>query len=122
MRVEPLGGEATEIVGIVRERFTPDLEKQYRLPQNSIEFQHLSKTIGDVDPGAADSSSRRTGYRAVGYLPNELQLPDTQTAGWERHRQERVHQYCSCPCGSVEWVLIMACPRTSAAVLIGKEA
>ena len=50
MKIEPLGREATEIVEIVRERSTRDLQKRYRLPSDSIGFQHLSKTIGDVDP------------------------------------------------------------------------
>ena len=50
MKIEPVGSEATEIVGIVRERSTPDLEKRYRLPSNSVGFQHLSKIIGDADP------------------------------------------------------------------------
>ncbi len=50
MKIEPLGSEAAKIVGVVRERSTPNLEKRYRLPSNSIGFQHLSKTIGDVDP------------------------------------------------------------------------
>ena len=50
MKIEPLGSQVAEIVGIVRERSTPDLEKRYRLPHNSIGFQDLAKTIGDADP------------------------------------------------------------------------
>ena len=50
MKIVPLGSEVANIVGVVRERSTPDLEKRYRLPRNSIGFQHFSKTIGDADP------------------------------------------------------------------------
>ena len=50
MKIEPLGSQVAEVVGIVRERSTPDLEKRYRLPHNSIGFQYLAKTIGDAGP------------------------------------------------------------------------
>ncbi len=50
MKIEPLSSEVAEIVGIVRERSTSDLEKRHRLAHNSIGFQDLAKTIGDADP------------------------------------------------------------------------
>ena len=50
LRIEPLGSQPVEVVGVVQDREQPDLAKRYNLPRNSLGYSQLVKQIGDADP------------------------------------------------------------------------
>lgn len=50
MRIEPLGSRNVTIVGVVRERSQPDLNRRYGFGVGSIGFGELARMVGDPDP------------------------------------------------------------------------
>ena len=50
MRIEPLGSRNVTIVGVVRERSQPDLNRRYGFGVGSIGFVELAKMVGDPAP------------------------------------------------------------------------
>ena len=50
MRIEPLGTQPVEVVGVVQDRAQPNLSKRYNLARNSLGYSQLVKQIGDADP------------------------------------------------------------------------